>query len=56
MFEIIKAWITKPICSIQDFQKAVDYAKENVDANLDGSISVYEMIRAIVKYFILNRW
>lgn len=56
MFEIIKTFITRPVCSLVDFQTAVDYAKKNVDTNNDGSVSIYEMIRAIVKYLILNKW
>lgn len=56
MFEIIKVWVTRPLCSVQDFQDAVDYAKENVDVNRDGSVSIYEMFRAIIKYIIFNKW
>lgn len=56
MLEIVRVWFTRPLCSVQDFQKAVDYAKENTDMNNDGSVSVYEMLRAIIKYIILNKW
>ena len=56
MFEIIKTFLIKPVCSLSDFNEAVDYAKENIDMNYDGSISIYEMIRAICKYILLRKW